>query len=73
MSYPCPKCGTSVLETDDDDEGWDYFVTGIDDYPNQCYKCGWKLDKTKDTLRNVGCFTLVIFSICFLFIWAFSS
>jgi hypothetical protein len=73
----CPTLVPDIFATVKIDSPiWDsdsYLETGIDEEPDVCYRCGWQYDKTKDTLRNVGCFTLIFFLgflyITFLFSW----
>ena len=71
-NYKCPECGFPVAHG----SMWDpdsYLETGIDEEPDVCYSCGWKYDKTKDTLNNLGCFALILIFgflyITFLFSW----
>ena len=71
MPIKCPQCKKDFILDIDETEEW-----GIDDDlfpPYKCSECGWELDENKDTLRNLGCFALIIFLgflyVTFLFSW----
>jgi hypothetical protein len=72
MSYDCPKCGGSGVETKEDQNDpnyWDYDVTGIDVDPDKCYKCGWKYEPRWHDNPNLPSENTIVVCIVLIFLF----
>ena len=74
MSYPCPKCGNTILTSQDN---FDWSIPDDSFPPDKCDKCKYETNEMeamyKDNLINGVAFIVYLVFIGFLFIWALSS